>query len=516
LGFPPQDLRYSGYTLTYHYLSELWAYGLSAAWGGSCYDAVAFVLPPALLLAALWVCAELGAVLWPKSRRAMALPWLVLLLGCAGGIALLDGLSPFQNLFTIHLLTNINAMGAAVLLLAAFLVLMLAVSRNWRNARLWPACLLCFAMLCAAKGPVAGLAALATVCAVVLMLPRLPRAERLRAVLFSCLVLAVFVCFYKLLFSAGTGASVSFSSHATLEKSVFAPVLAALKGRSGLLYTLSLPVFMALQSVCMAPFAFPLFCAGAVWVLAKPRTRLAEQNVVQLFCYALGFGGLLAFFLFDHPSMSQSYFAYAALFAIDINALDALGRFAPKSPRPVRLLGGMLAVLSIFTGCCSCSYLACEGAQALFAPGAAVAEKANYTPLTADEENALLWLGKAMPADELFATNRMHTGPAEEGLSNVYTAISGRRAYMESFKYAMTNLGIPAEDVGARYDTMSELFGFVRNITPERAAEICCETNITWLVYNKTLQGSDAAFVDGYFDKRFENDTVVIYELNMN
>ena len=53
LGFPPRDLRFSGYTLTYHYLTELWGYGLHALCGISCYDAVAFVLPPALLAAAL-------------------------------------------------------------------------------------------------------------------------------------------------------------------------------------------------------------------------------------------------------------------------------------------------------------------------------------------------------------------------------------------------------------------------------------------------------------------------------
>lgn len=509
LGFPPRDLRFSGYTLTYHYLTELWGYGLHALCGISCYDAVAFVLPPALLAAALLALAELGQALWPGQRRAVLLPWAVLLLGGAGGTALLRGGSPFWNLFTIHLLTNINAVATATLLLAVFLVLVLPLSRDWGNARLWPAPLICFALLCAGKGPVAGLAALALLCAVVVTLPRLSRRDRVRALAFALTVLAVFGVFYRILFSAGAGASVTFSTHATLEKGAFSSLLAALRARSGLLYTAALPVCMVLQSFCMAPFAFPLFCLGGVRALR----RLRDQNLAQLFCYALGCGGLLAFFLFDHPSMSQCYFAFAGLLAVDVNALDAL----PARKKPLLRAGaGALAVLSLFTGLCSCGYLAREGVQVLCSPETAVAEHPNYTPLTADEEAALLWLGDAMTEDALFATNRMHTGAAEEGLSNVYSGISGRRAYLESFKYAMTNLGVPAEEIGLRYGLMSELFSLERAVSPERAAGICRETGVTWLVYNRTLPGSDAGFADGAFEKRFENDTVVIYQLNLN
>ncbi len=522
-GFPPQDLRYSGYTLTYHYLTELLAGGLSMGCGISCYDAVAFVLPPALLLGALAALAELGGLLWPTGaggrpdRRAVLLPWAVLLLGDAGGLSLLKGYSSFGNLFAIHLLTNINAVATAALLTVALLSLLLrvpALPGGLRSPRSFLPPVLCFALLCVAKGPVAALAALALLCAVLLLLPRLPGRDRLPALLLAAALLAVFALFYRILFAAGVGSSVEFSTHATLEKGAFAPVLAALKARSGLLYTAALPVFMVLQSLCMAPFAFPLFCFGAVRTL-RARRRWNGRSMALLFCYALGFGGLLAFFLFDHPSMSQSYFACAALLAVDVAALDQLPALTEKG-KPLRLAAGALAALSLFTGICSCMYLARSGALALFSPEAAVAEKPRYTPLTADEEAALLWLGRHMPPTGYFATNRMHTGAAEEGLSNVYSAISGRRAYMESFKYAMTNMGAPPEEVGARYEQMSALFAFDGVADPERAVQLCRETNVSWLVYNKTLQGSDAAFADAPFEKQYENDTVVIYSLNLN
>ena len=62
LGFPPQDLRFSGYTLTYHYLSELMAAGLSMASGTPCYDMEVVLLPLAGILftaAMLW---DLGRI----------------------------------------------------------------------------------------------------------------------------------------------------------------------------------------------------------------------------------------------------------------------------------------------------------------------------------------------------------------------------------------------------------------------------------------------------------------------
>ena len=49
LGFPPADLRFAGVTLTYHYLTELLAAGLSMASGLAVYDVLAFYQTPLLL-----------------------------------------------------------------------------------------------------------------------------------------------------------------------------------------------------------------------------------------------------------------------------------------------------------------------------------------------------------------------------------------------------------------------------------------------------------------------------------
>ena len=67
-------------------------------------------------------------------------------------------------------------------------------------------------------------------------------------------------------------------------------------------------------------------------------------------------------------------------------------------------------------------------------------------------------LRSEMQPGEQFITNRIHTGKALEGLSNVYTGLSGRQCYMEGFKYAISNLGVTSEEALARVETAKTLF----------------------------------------------------------
>lgn len=53
--------------------------------------------------------------------------------------------------------------------------------------------------------------------------------------------------------------------------------------------------------------------------------------------------------------------------------------------------------------------------------------------MTREDEEAMLWLATHMPPDEVFATNRYHTGSPLAGNSNLYTAFSVRQACMEGF-----------------------------------------------------------------------------------
>ena len=83
-GFPPSDLRFSGYTLTYHWLTELFCAGFTMASGGAAYDITAFFVPAVMLLALLAVLFECGALfLGAKQRFVTLFVWLTLFGGCA-------------------------------------------------------------------------------------------------------------------------------------------------------------------------------------------------------------------------------------------------------------------------------------------------------------------------------------------------------------------------------------------------------------------------------------------------
>ena len=61
---------------------------------------------------------------------------------------------------------------------------------------------------------------------------------------------------------------------------------------------------------------------------------------------------------------------------------------------------------------------------------------------SAGDEAAMKWLQSNTPQDAVFATNRIHSmANASDGISSLYTAMSGRQAYMEGYTYAVTNMG---------------------------------------------------------------------------
>ena len=112
---------------------------------------------------------------------------------------------------------------------------------------------------------------------------------------------------------------------------------------------------------------------------------------------------------------------------------------------------------------------------------------------------------------------------AKEGLSNVYSGISGRPFYMESFKYAVSNLGVDKAEVDRRVSEMKTLFG--PDETADGAAALCREIGVGAVIYCKTAaekgwditeQTQPSLFaqsaVDG-FETVYENDDVTIFVL---
>lgn len=557
LSFPPQDLRFSGYTLTYHYLSELLCAGLAMAAGADCYDVQGALLPLlgiAFTVSALW---ELGGVLYKGSRkRSAALLALTFLFGSAGLWTETARGDRFLNLSGYHLLTNINGMGFALGLAAAFFAAAAALFAAGeagpeksaerpsfaaradgvrasasaetppqcapaRPAWLWALGSAAFALLCVAKGPIAGVAVLALLCAA---LARLLFARDVRRtapmLVWALALLAVFGAVYGVLFSAGAGTSVALRPLGTLRETYFSTLLARAEAAAPRALWLVGPLLALATAVCYAPAAVPLALAGGV---ADVR-RIARLPGGQLMLYAGFLGGFLAFFLFWHESASQMYFGFLGLLCANALAVRHAGELARRRNARGsrwRRAAAALALVGLATTAFS--------AAALWRSAAPVyaglpCEDGVHLPLTAEEEQAMAWLAENTPADALCATNRAHTGKALEGLSNAYSGLSGRRFYMESFKYARTNLGVPEAELIRRVEEMQALFGDA--ISPAEAAALCREDGIDYVIYSRAAARrawditehpaaglfAKSAAPEG-FALAFENHDVAIYRV---
>ncbi len=507
-GMPPQDLRFSGVVLRYHYLTELLYAGLCMGTGLPAYDVTAFYGAPLMLAGAVFALYNLAnGLLGKKYQRALCVCGLFVL-GCAGMHKLFfTGMSPFWNSGIQHLLTNINAHTTTVLLLAAFALLYHTASKtgfSLRGAETWCA-VCCFALLCMAKGPVAGIVAIAAACAALVLLLR--RKRTVGTLVFGLGLAAGFTVLYFGFFAAGASSSMAFSPSGTLEKSWFVNYIQLFSTRWPALRGVFLLFFAVLQTFCFCP---PVFVG---WLLGIGRDLRGlikgEIPALRLLANAAAVGGFAAFYLFDHYAMSQIYFAFCGMFFMAWLAVDNLLFIHTKLPKALLVV---LTVASVATGLCTWAFLARGGVQLLHDGGAsmhasAVADPARL-PLTASEEAAMHWL--AQQPDGLFATNRIHTGAALEGLSKVYSGLSGRGAYMESFKYAVSNMGVPEEDVLQRIAWVETLFS--SDTTYEQAAQLSRQADVRYVVFCKGAPGSEAAFA--HKTPAFAADDVRIYVID--
>lgn len=511
-GFPPSDLRFSGYTLTYHWLTELFCAGFTMASGGAAYDVTAFFVPAVMLLALLTVLFECGALFLRGNQRFVTLfVWLTLFGGCASLWKVIErGYSPFWNMSMRHLLTNINGVATGTLFLAAFCASVWMLWQETPPRWVYGLSTAAFLLLTLAKGPVGGIAAPALVVACVwdcaaALWKKQPLQKPLRRAAFAVWILLLFGVVYLWLFSAGAGTSVHFDLDGTLGKSYFVNVLAQIQARFPALYPLFLPLFWGLQTLCFAPF-------GALFALAGGVLWLWRRGVAAppwVFAAAGALGGFLAFYLFDHEAMSQMYFAFAGLFFCNLIGVKALSLLWPQ--RVVRAVGIAALAVCFATGACTAVWLGAQAVQPSQSP--------RDLTLTAAEEQAMEVLRREMQPGEVFITNRIHTGAALEGLSNVYTGLSGKQCYMEGFKYAISNLGVTSDEALARVQDAKDLFSAQ---TGAQAAQALPE-NVKVIVYSKhaaqsgwdVLEGepclAEQWVKDGALSLIFENEDIMIF-----
>lgn len=518
IAFPPQDIRFYDVRLHYHYLTEMVAGILSIVSGISAYNVIAFYMQPYVLAALILCLFRFGKIVFKGNLfKSILFPYSLFLFSCASLWKVLpDGWSVFWNSNITHLITNINSQATGVLFLCIFGGLFITAARNKykMDPVFYLVILASFFMLTMAKGPLAAIVVCSMV--VTLLIGLFQKNTGWRGLLLGAAIVAIFAVTYVVMFSSGANESMKFSLAGTLNKGYFANILARLNIENQLAYKIAVPCLWLLQTFLMMPAVAPLYVRGLVGDVR----HFASLPQEKLLFHGVAVGGTAAFFLFDHPALSQAYFLYAAIFFVCLLAVDYTDYLRPlkkeTATKAKKVLHGIFVggvALFAAVGFATTAFLYIHhigsGARRL-AWNMGIVEKYPYdVVVTPDDENAMTWLEENTGSDIMFATNRIHTGAREEGISNLYSALSGRQGYMEGFQYAVTNMGVSQEIVSERYETNQKLFA--AETSPAEVVELCREKGIDYLVYSTQMKGSNQQMGD--MELVFDSSTIQIYKV---
>lgn len=499
LGFPPIDLRFSGVRLQYHYLNELLVGGLAMVSGISAYDWLAFCWPPFVLAAALVVLHALGMVLFADVKQARLLPFAIFA-GC--GLGAFFTQTPFFNNMLYHLLTNLNAVGTGLVYTGIFLCLAATMLQSDFHVNLLFTVLLCGAavMLCVAKGPIGTVLVLSFFCAA---LWRMYKKGGWRTLLVAMILLLLVAVLYCTVFSAGAN-NMILSADATLLKGSFAPALIAIGRKSNLLYAMSLPLFAAVQTFCENPAIVFLYGICAVRDIRHIKTISAQRVLL----HAATLGSLLAFYIFDHYALSQIYFLFLSLQCMTFLAVELWFDLRCKWVKHAVML---LCAISVLAALATAGGMVADGSVRMLQHSAGAEKMPEFT-MSAADEHAANWLNQNMSQTQRFATNRYYDKSPEEGNTNLYTALSGRSAYMEGFRYTISNMGV-AQSVVETHQIANAIL-FSPKSTPLEVCAKAREIGVHYLLYdvNYAFTGDTLAQFSG-LEQVFGEGNVKIYRV---
>lgn len=504
IAFPPQEIRFYNVRLAYHYLTELLCASLSGVTGIDCYPMLAFYMQPAMLLALVVCLYRFGLLFYgDKPLKTILFPFSFFLFGCASLWAILpNGESLFGNSNITHLLTNITSQATAVLYLCIFCGLWIDAARKaFRVSWLHLGVIVCaFVMLTVAKGPVGGIVLLGIIASMPFLF--LQKQTGLKGLLLTAALIGAFAVLYMALFSASTNGGITLDLTGSVRRTPLAALLRYFDRGGYLAAQCGAPLFWILQLICMAPAVFIPWLAG-LWA-DRRFWRLSAERLLANACAA---GGILAFFLFSHPHFSQVYFFFLGLFFLHLLAVDAVPRIV-SAPRFVRAAAAILAAIALITAGFYYIHVFGSGARC-FLRDVGVLEKYPYDcVINADDEAAALWLRDNTDASVTrFATNRIHSDNLHnDGISNVYTALSGRQAIMEGYTYVADTA--PWMWVEERKAHNAALFS--ADSSPELILELCRIHDVTHLVYSSQMkQGSESQLQ--FLECVFTSPTVRIY-----
>ena len=504
LRFIPEDIRYSGVQLHYHYLTELFAGAVCWLTGVSAYNIVAFYMQPWVLVCVVYCLYTFGKIWFEDQTKAIMFSYSMFVFGC-GSIwtCFLSGYSSFYNDNAKHIITNINAQSTATIFLCIFGGMFVQLLKKRFDVGLFEFALwfASFFMLCFAKGPVAAIVAIGG--SITILWLFVQKKANFKGLLGAVVIAVMFFVIYTLFFASGANTSMKINMWVTSWKTTFGAYVDPLK------LQVAKPVWWAITAVVLvadvimyAPAQMVMYLAG----LGGDIKNLFKLNGKRLWANSMVAGGFMAYYLFDHYAMSQVYFAFLAMFFLHIIAIENLHLLKNKHLAKIATAAGCVAVATtVFM------YVNFVGSGARFlARNMDIIEKYPYsTVVTADDQLAMEYMAENSRENALFATNRIHSAKnKKDGISNIYSAFSGRQSYMEGYAYALTNMGVPYYVIDQRQVINEKLFN--GETSPEELKYLCEKTGITHLVYSAQFGGSEAV-IESVFEKIYDSEAVRIY-----
>ncbi len=506
LGFPARDLRVDGVLFYYHFLNELFSAAISYFTGIDAYNIMAFYNQSFITFILVNTLYSLGIIFYNKDKlKSNIFTVSIFLFTCISlHNVLLDGASEFSVSLISALLTNVNATALAFIFLGVFVAVFYRISQLEYKVSFWAylVLILNFILLTFSKSPIAAILIIALIAS---LLARFIQFNfKYKEIILAAVLGVVFLFFYETFFSYGAEVSGTFNYVSTLSQGYFGKFIPGNFSLDAFKLTHFILILglMGLEAICISPFLVLIFIYSSV----KNGLRLLKLDFFTLSCYAVSIGGFIAFFFTSHQAFSQVYFLYTALFFIHFIAIKEFD-FKRKS-KIHTVLYTVLGISFITTICLYINFAGSGFRQLLYHYD--IIEKYDYNIIIkSEDELAAKFLNEHLKEDELFLTNRISDYSPE--LSSVYTAFSGRQAYLEGYKYTVSNMGAAEgfPDVYLMHENVDKIFNSDTDI--EFIKEFCEQNNIKFILYSQQSTGEKTHLNE--LEVVFKEGTVTIYKL---